>query len=258
MREDYLLNQSGLKGLEKEDTCFKKWYHREVLGEFKMSSTIYMDRGNYFEHLCLGDRARDYEAVTELPLLKNGEKPVAHQRLEQQAARFKDFVNPAHPDFKGLIFLDTQISYKNLELGRRGDADIRALRVKDNAIVILDLKCTAKINTNPKFNPFSWADPKRVDFTQQAYYVVLAESLGLEVDTLKLIAGVWVFDYSPEMEFREYYVTVTPKTKKAIQFRCDTAWDAINNFKKDEENIPRIPSKKECSDCPLICEEREL
>ena len=69
------------------DYCPSKIYHTRIIRDVEDMPTESMEKGNFFETLCLGSSAHD--ATNSLPLLLNGKKSADQQRIEEQALAFK-------------------------------------------------------------------------------------------------------------------------------------------------------------------------
>ena len=58
----------------------------------KIASTLSMDKGVFFETLCLGSGVHG-KTLSTLPLLKNGNKSVSQIRIEAQVVKFNSLLN---------------------------------------------------------------------------------------------------------------------------------------------------------------------
>ena len=93
-----LITKLYFKG-EKSDRCWKQMYHLELIRDMNGITTDPMLYGTYFETGGIGSGA--YGELSELPLLKNGQKSVANQRIDEQIFLFKSLYEK-----RGIILLD--------------------------------------------------------------------------------------------------------------------------------------------------------
>lgn len=238
--DGFYLSQSGVKYLEQEDYCPAKFYHSYVTKEHRPPSNKHMERGIYFETLCLGSGV-DGKIVAELPFeyLKNGNKSVRWKRIDEQAEYFKRLFNKEDEKYLGYEIVEKDYVVKDSR--DRGVIDF-ILRDQEGKIWLADLKLTSMINARHKW---SWGrDPKYIDFLQQHKYVDL-----YEYQEGKDIEGslVFVFDYTPKKDKKLFQITHSDEDIKEANNRFESAVEVIEHYKK--EGFHENPSDRECSEC---------
>jgi hypothetical protein len=231
-----------VKDLERKNGCPYKFYHNWVHGAISREGTQVQDYGNYFETLVIGGCAHS-EPLTELPLLKNGKKSAAHQRIDQQAEYAKAMLyDPEHPDYIGFQVEGTQIELHNKDINFRGTLDIIGTH-RDGRPVMADLKLTGDVNAT--FGPYPWGEPERMDFLQQVLYSYLYEkSFGIRPMNLLL-----VYDFSAEMGKKVIELELEGSSYDDLFDRITDFEHAINHY--NENGYTKYPSLKECEGCPF-------
>lgn len=240
----FVLSQSALKDSERIDCCMYKWRGRWITREIQFPSSIYMDRGSYFEYKCLGSGA--YEDVTELPLKKNGERYADSIRIDMQVARFNELFDKHNFDYIGLQIKDIQKSLFSEFKGfkERGIIDAEVIDDWSGKTSLLDLKLSANVDSKFTHNPFNADD---IDITQATWYSNMYERLhNYRPDFIYL-----VFDYSKDLNVRRLDISVSDTDILLLNERKDSLIEKINS-----DFYEKAPSKKECSVCTLQCEAR--
>jgi hypothetical protein len=241
-------SQSALKDFEREDVCLWKWRGRWITKEISSTPSIYMERGMYFEYLCIGGSANSNDNITDLPRLKSGEKSTDQLRIEEQALAFKDLFDENSLNYLGFEILSTQgvLNGSGVFNKERGVLDMVAKSIWDEKIHIIDLKLTA--NAESTFNKFSF-NVDNLDDTQAVSYVDLYKNI-YGVDT---IFDYLVFDYSPKLNRKLVTIEVSDSGINSLNKRKQNLKDFLLNTKDFE----KIPSEKECSSCPFEnCDKR--
>lgn len=200
MERKFELSQSSLKSFEDPSVCLEDFRRIFISKQDPPKSSIYMDFGRYFEYLCIGSGSGHQEDIKDLPRKKNGEKKVSQERIELQANLFKNFHNECSHDFKWFEIIETQ---KKIKFNREnGIIDIVAKDFFTDEIFLIDLKLTSDLKSN--FNKKFTYD-KNINITQAIHYVDLWENLF----KVRPIFSYFVFDYSPNMNFRRIDVDVS-------------------------------------------------
>lgn len=250
---DFKLTQTCLKDLEKEETCPKRFYEQWVLKSFSSPETEAMRKGKFFEYLALGADAGKDDPVTDLRKEPGKGKKLTDQvRLEQQAERFRRMFTKGDKLWIGHEIVETQV--KMTAARTEGTMDFVTIFREhtdhsnpDDVVgqkYLWDLKSTKDIESNPKFNPFSWADATQVDYTQQVYYKLLYRATKSEDLPCKVV----IFDYTPEMRAKIIDINITEDAERSLVDRIDDALDTIESL---DEDVPVLPSYNECMKCKV-------
>ncbi len=237
-------SQTALKDFENKDTCLKRWKHQWINKEFSLEPNIYMQRGKYFEELCLGEGAIEGEK-TELPLIKTGKKTIDQIRIEEQAEKFKQLFDKDSELFLGFSIRYIQIKLEDDE--STGVADFDAIDKEGNDC-LFDLKLTRDLDSESEF---SWKDPKNLDLIQQIHYADLYEKRFRKKPKNYLI----IFDYSPEMKVKLVELDILKQSFDQKDGRFLDFWEE-KRMLDSLEDYPTVPSKEECKKCPLKCADR--
>lgn len=243
--KEFFLTQTALKDLEKDTTCPDRWRGLWLDKELTFPSNEDMDKGKYFEWLCLGGGAVTGQDVTDLPRTGQGKKTVDQIRIEEQVERFKELFNPAHQDYQGHTITGTQLELKSN--GRKGTIDFESHVGQQPWIN--DLKLT-KDATSTR-SQYGWGhDWSELDLIQLVHYADLYfDNYGVQPKI-----GLWVFDYSPEKLVRFGEVVVSKRAKEKKEFRFQTAIEVIDLYKQN--GWTKLPSENECKACRLNCQFR--
>ncbi len=250
MINNFYFTQTAIKDFERDTTCPYRWKKQWVDKEFTLASSEDQDKGKYFEWLFIGAGAIQGDDVTDLPRLKNGDKSTDQLRIEAQANRAKDLFKEGTPEYLGLNIKDVQVELKSSS-GRKGTLDIVAIDPKTGEIWVIDVKLTRDLTNNR--SEYGWGnDWTDLDLLQQLHY----ESLFEEVFGQKPRMALLVFDYSPQkrVEFGEIVISDKKRVDKNIRFSA--AEETFNLYEK--HGWIKLPSVKECENCPLKCDSRLL
>lgn len=233
----FKISQTCYKEFREKGACHYQKFRKWVTKDIKDESNIYMDRGKYFEYLCIGASASDIDVITDLPRLKNGEKSAEQKRIEYQAEIFKK-----NMDDLGYTIKDVQLVIEDDEF--RGVIDFIA--EKDGVESIWDIKLTASLDS--KFSSSQYRDLSTADFTQQGIYrKKLHEIQGKLLDTYLYIA-----DYSPELNVKVAKIDISLNTISEIKSSIIETKHMIDMYIKNQSEIPYSPSYKKCSECKLF------
>lgn len=206
-----------------------------------------MDRGKYFEFLCIGGSAISNDEVTDLPRLKNGEKSLAQKRIEEQVLVFNElFIDEGSDRYLGHKIIDTQVDVRYE--GRKGTIDFVTKDKSDN-IWLFDLKLTADAeSTRSQYGwGHNWDD---LDLVQLVHYA----DLYYQNKGIRPKVALAVFDYSPRKAFKINEVVINEEAKNSKELRFSTAANVIAQYK--EKGWTKCASETECAKCPLICDKR--
>jgi hypothetical protein len=242
----FYLTQTALKDLEKDATCPDRWRGLWLDKELSFPSNEHMDKGKYFEWLCIGGSAVASDEVTDLPRTGTGKKTIDHIRIEEQVERFKQLFDPSNPDYQGFTITKAQLE---LKVGnRKGTIDFEATD-KDGAFWINDLKLTADANSTR--SEYGWGHHwSELDLIQLIHYSDLYEA----TYNVRPRVGLWVFDYSPSKLVKFGEIIFSNKAREKKELRFESAFEVIDLYKKN--GWVKLPSESECKNCKLSCSER--
>ena len=236
------ISPSSYKDLNRPDVCPKKWHAEWVTKEIEFKSSEAMDKGSFFEYLCIGGGAKADDNITELPLTKAGKKTADQERIEQQAEVFKELFNPESEHYLGWDIVDVQKRLENEHF--KGYYDIKAVNSTTGELAHIDLKLTAKIKG---YGDYDWSDVTKTDTIQLPLYKLTDTD---KIDKLFYL----VFDYSPEMNILFREVELTEDGEDIIREQLMNAYEIANLYEKN--GWVTDPSLNECKDCPLQCKDR--
>lgn len=233
------INQSMIKKVT-EETCPKKFKLYFIDKVHKNAATVPMIRGQYFEFHTLGSLAQD-GSTPVLELLKNGEKPVSHVRIDEQIQNFNQMVidqgiEIAETDIKleaEITLLDGRIVtvYGTL------DAVFKTFLEKE----IVDTKLTGDVTNT--FSAFGWGNWEIMDKLQSHMYQYLyKENTGEELDFT-----FHVYDYKPVPGYEEFRVPYDEANFVSLQHRVDETVNQIDEMEKD--GFPTLGSPDQCKEC---------
>lgn len=244
----FKLTQSALKDLEAETTCPLRWKTQWIDKNIPFGTNEHMDKGNYFEYLCIGKNAVEGKPV-DPPLTSTGKKPVAIERIEQQAAMFKRMFDPMDDKFIGHSIVNTQLELPSHE-EREGTVDFETIDV-DSEKWIFDLKLTADADSTR--TEYGWGNnPEDMDLVQLVHYYDLYRKKFF----IRPKVGILVFDYSPRMNIKFLDITITEDAVEEKNYRFAKANNVMDLY--NEKGWSRIPSLSECEKCPIDCPKRIL
>lgn len=222
-------SQSALKDLG----CPRRWYDVWIDGN-KLPPTEPMNKGLFFETLCLGGSAHD-EGTTSLPLVRGGKKSADQIRIERQAVRFKRMTDPTSSEYVGWAVDERQLVLEHDNI--RGVIDFTS-----KPDVVWDLKLTASLDGY-------WSGD--VDLTQQITYKWLYEQVrGVSPEMYLMI-----FEYETRMRVKIVEVKISEEATIRVLERFKKADMDIKEYAMLSE-FPRVPSRDQCSKCPLACQFR--
>jgi hypothetical protein len=239
------INQSLIKKVT-EETCplkFKLYFIDKTL---KNAATGPMIKGQYFEWKTLGSLAQD-GSTPELPLKKNGEKPVANIRIDQQVEAFNKMIEDA-----GIEIIETDIKLE-AEITIFDGRIVTLHGVLDGVFKtalekeIIDTKLTGDITNT--FSAFGWGNWEIMDKLQAHMYSYLYSRNREE----ELDFAFHVYDYKPEPDYNEFRVEYDEINNESLRHRVD---ETINRIDAMEELYfapdGTMDQCKECLavDCP--------
>lgn len=246
---NFIWSQTALKDFENALTCPERWKAQWVDGAIEFTETLPMKYGKYFEWLCIGATAKAEEQPV-IPLTTKGEKTIAQKRIEAQASRFHDMVNPMSEAFIGYSIVETQsVLYGSVAgVPVRGVVDIIAKDIDDYPVVI-DLKLTDDSTSDR--TPYSWGSPPdTMDLVQQVLYQQLYfQKYGVMPKMVLMI-----FEHGPNELVQIWNLSIQNIRVNDMIERFKTA-DKIKKL-YEERGWVKTPSIEECERCSLTCDKR--
>ncbi len=243
---------------EYREPCAKKVYHNYLLGDFKSPPTRPMQYGNYFESRCLGHGREGYK--TEAPLLKNGRRPVAVERIDSQVHAFEMVavnmgISTEFVQVKKFISIDMGDRFEGMKMVLEGVADIiTPVHIKgfDYDLAGIDLKLAGdRDNTHGEY---CWGSPQFLDPIQLVIYSYL----------FKIPFAYLIFDYkAQDMGYRFIPVATMameadlPDDFKLLarQREADLMAVVKNTIEQivmwDSEGYPVTANSMNCERCPM-------
>lgn len=238
------ISQSMIKAFEKDKYCPMKLKKIFVDKTYQSIPSESMNRGVFFETLCLGSGVKG-KKINDLPRLKNNKKSVAQERIEMQAKQFPIILN-AHK--MNIIEKDIYLEYK-LEEGVFicGTTDFLSSIWDDSDGIIdkaiIDLKLTQNIYS--QFGPYCWHFPHNMNHIQAFMYTYLWRM----VRGLDLPFYYMVFDYKPTPEYKIIKKLVGKLEMYELQEAIRKTLEKINFH--ESRGYFTVPLHENCKDCPL-------
>lgn len=247
---DFYLTQTSTKDLENDETCPSRWKGLWLDKVIQFPSNENMDKGKYFEWMCLGGGAITGEDVTDLPRTSYGKKTIDQIRIEQQAERFKRLFDPKDPEFQGFEIIETQVELFDNNRKRKGTIDFVTRHIETDTIWKNDLKLTNDATSTR--TKYGWGHPwDQLDMLQMTHYHDLYEENRNITDTK---TALWVFDYSPAMRVKVGEIRISKKARELKNIRMDSVFEVLDLY--EANGWTTLPSESECRSCPLNCADR--
>jgi len=251
--KDISFSQSLIKQFEKENYCPAKIKAMYIDKTHESAPTLSMDKGNYFEYLCLGINAKGKQTI-DLPRKRNNAKTVDQERIEYQAERFPEVLQElgiAFPKPLGRQILITWINEDGIKM--EGTLDfVSAMNNPEYGkfeVVVFDLKLTQNLNST--FGDFCWGKPEEMDLLQAYYYPYLFKQHFKEKLSKNFLPpfGYVIFDYKPDPEYKlimvEYDFDKEREIKERLRYAVEQARRCILMDWAPE------PDVDECEKCPV-------
>lgn len=289
-----LIHKFLYKGEEREKLCPLKIYSTSIAKTHDYV-TESMNKGNYFETLCLGSgvggkvtldlprKALPRKTVLEnakrkqlgLPEIK-GDKTLDQVRIEEQAIKFKALCAKYQ-----VVVTDGNVQlritlpwHKNPNIHLSGGTDIFPTTImtsKGIQLAIIDLKLTADVTSG--FGEFSWGAPEFMDHTQGMLYSYLVRRLVNHIDmnphmkevltkpAVELITRdqvffyYWVFGYK-KIENKFVEVNWDQNRENELHEAIRKCVSLIEYY--ESLSWPARPDYKTCKECTVFeCKSRE-
>jgi hypothetical protein len=195
----------------RRDICPLRKYGERVSKEFPFIATESMNKGNFFETLCIGSNA-DGGGVYDLPKSKvNGTMTLDERRIRDQAEVFKMLV-----DRHGMMVVKegpskntqvkacvewTVVSHEDIKVFIHCTADLvspLSFPGYEKDMCVIDLKLTKDMNST--FGEYGWGDMSRIDIFQAQLYSIVYQ----------LPFAYLIFDYKKNPEHKIEPVNMNP------------------------------------------------
>jgi hypothetical protein len=229
---------------------------------YREAATDAMNKGKYFEYLCLGGGADKTDEVTDLPRIRNGAKSVDQERIESQVVMFQRLIDEfeikldkVQQHFEKEWDHPNNIWMDEYEIIIEGTVDfihdLHTFAMTQNGEsvwmdldgCIHDLKLTANIWET--YTRGSWAYPWSMDHSQVAVYQYLTGAPFC----------YWVFDYKPRPEFRLWQHETSDIERMEMHERIRKSVEKIIEY--SEAGWPKLPAFFRCESCPVVdCDKR--
>lgn len=240
-----VLTQSLIKALLDEQACPLKTKMKYIDNSLKDYPTESMNKGVFFEYLCLGNSNKAGEIIMDLPRKKNGEKTIDQQRIESQVKSFED----ACKQNNVLIIergIDIEVDHPDMEdVSLKGTLDMVGEINLDESInttmFIGDLKLTGDIHNTE--GDFGWGSPEKMDLLQAIFYSYIFK---LETDQNAVFIYL-VFDYKPVPEYKMLKVKMTSLRIAEMKESIRKAASLIDMY--DQSEWPMKRAFKNCNTC---------
>jgi hypothetical protein len=229
---------------------------------FREPATEAMNKGKYFEYLCLGGGADKTDEVTDLPRTLKGGKTVDQERIESQVVMFQRLLDEfeikltdvQHKfskewDHPNNIWMDEYEILIEGTIDFIHDLHTFAMNQNGESVwmdldgCVHDLKLTANIWET--YTRGSWAYPWSMDHSQVAVYQYLTDAPFC----------YWVFDYKPKPEFRLWQHDASQIEMMEMHERIRKSVEKVIEY--SEAGWPKLPAFYRCETCPVIdCDKR--
>ena len=233
--------------MEREESCPSRWKAEWIDGLREQLTSPPVIKGNYFESIVIGENAKgEVDWMKKYPWIffkKNGGKRADIKRIEEQAWRAKKMFDPKHPTFIGweIISVQDKLKVNSTPVDEEGTLDIIATDGFENAII--DLKLTSDVTSTR--TKWSWGNYKILDYFQQEHYQWLYENNVKDLPRMFM----FVMDYSVRMGFKFFEVNVDDEDRDYYLYRKSKFKEAFRHYKTNGWST--FPSKKECEECPI-------
>lgn len=244
MQNKIRLNQTLIKTLKKDSICPRQIFETFIAGSVSTLPTESMMKGLVFEDWCL---SKPGQATHEAPRLKNGNLSADYIRISEQAEKFKTEIMPQFGlEIKHQQLLIEHEYSDNVTLHGKLDfcSPVKDEVLGDIPMAIHDLKLTGSIFKT--WGDFSWAFPYNIDHTQAFMYTYLyKEKFGWEIPFY-----YWVFDYSPDKNFKVFRKSVEAMHKLELQESIRMSVEKIEYFEKNGWDV-EVANENNCKGCAL-------
>ena len=251
--DKFVMSQSKLKQLEKEENCPRFWFESYVTESIPRTPNIFMAKGLYFESLCIGENAHDEEPI-EPPstLFSKGKWTAQGLRVKTQAKRFNNWFSPKSKNFQGHTITEVQkkVSGNIGGLYWEGIIDFMT-KDQEGKEYIWDLKHTEDVENTKSV--YGWGNYQQLDYVQQIVYGELFKQ-----QEKKEADGVYMLVMDSSTKYGHKRIPVYGWGSETSLLEIDMRTEA---FKETVEHYningwPEITNRWECEmctvkDCPV-------
>lgn len=246
--EEVRISPTMLGYWSEEGRCPEKVRATYIDREIEFVPSEPMILGSWMEYLMIGTTTqgeKEPEGITDK--MKNS---AAGKRIVIQAAKWEKIK-------KRYKITDIQLQVKkkvpvHLEFGKyestvlmSGIYDI--LCKVDGRKAIIDIKYSG--NALSMWGDFGWGNPQGMDLKQSMHYPMMElHDTGEVVDFY-----YFIFDSTPQMNFRPLKINVTGGSLKQYMLRVQTAWvEVMRERLRKGKHFSTNPSTAQCFECPLM------
>ncbi len=240
--QNFVFSPSSLVDFETPKLCAAKWFFQWVEKSLRRPPSYAQLLGQYFEYLCLGESP--YCKIPELPLKKDGSKPIVVQRVEKQAEVFKQLFTPGHKRF-----LNERIIFKHIKLTsdehpkKRGIIDFITEDLNTGRIKIRDLKLTMNIDSNYGITP--WNTPENIDPVQLGTY----KAIYIEKMQRVPLTEYLVFECGPRMKVENIALDINDRVLISLDERYTAAYSRFSEYMMNYDFLNYRPHDDNCKTC---------
>jgi len=248
----FVIGTTIIKQFSREDVCPAKLKALYVDDIAERTPTSSMQKGNFFETLCIGSCA-DGSKVIDLPRQKSKDKETGEYkkyvdqiRIEYQVEVFKQVMEAYNFEIQNAQMKLLEPIDEFLALG----TTIDILTEDQGSTLIIDLKLTKDVNST--WGDFCWGTPELMDHSQPILISWLWEQLYGEKP--RFIYAVFDYKDSSDYKLIEKIVTVTDYMELEEKIRRILV--SIRGYYKN--GWDKIPSYANCHNCPLntVCDKQ--
>jgi hypothetical protein len=254
LSKDISYSQSLIKKFEEENYCPKKIKAMYIDKTHANEPSLSMQKGNYFEYLCIGAAAHNGVCVTDLPRKRKNQKTADQERIEHQANLFPEVLKEFGIEFPKEKNRQVTISHvldNGIQIEGTFDfcAEINNEEWGHLPVAIIDIKLTSNIHST--FGDFCWGTPENMDLLQSFMYPFIFKERFKDKLPKNYVPPFFylVFDYKPDSEYKliqtEYNFAEEEKLLKRVEYAYSQAQRC------DELNWAPEPDMIQCNSCPV-------
>lgn len=254
LSKDISYSQSLIKQFEKEGYCPMKIKAMYIDKTHTNEPSLSMQKGNFFEYLCIGATARGGDCVTDLPRKRKNQKTVDQERIEYQASLFPQILAEYGIEFPKEKNRQVTISHVlNNGIKIEGTLDFCAEVNNEEwghlPVAIIDIKLTSNIHST--FGDFCWGTPEEMDLMQAFMYpYIFKEKFKNKLPEHYVPPFFYlVFDYKPDAEHKLIPVEYDFAKEEELLNRIHYAYAQAQRC--DETDWAPEPDMIQCNSCPV-------
>lgn len=250
----YKISPSSMSRFKETGSCKKNWFFKNVEKTIERDPpSEQMIKGQVFETLAIGSNVTGTEMPNHQFLyLKDGSKSTSLKRIEEQANKVKNLLDPRSDSYIGFFQTNVQVHLENDKM--KGVLDMICQDDFEGKI-ISDLKFTGDVDAT--FGNYAWGrNPDDIDWSQIAIYKRLFRDNFEDSKAPK--TNIMVFDDSPKMGSKLFDIKLSDNYIDNVVEEAVSIVDYVDRVRSGDIDIDlRVtPSKSNCDKCPLECEFR--